>query len=64
MTKDEQITRIQDKITSLKVMKKSARSLQKKRIKLKDQLSQIKKSLRNIRLKVSRFIKKTPKIKE
>jgi hypothetical protein len=64
MTKDEQITRIQDKITSLRIMKRNARSLQKKRIKLKVKLSEIKKSLRNIRLKVSRFINKTPKIKE
>jgi len=64
MTKDEQITRIQDKITSLRIMKRNARSLQKKRIKLKVNLSEIKKSLRNIRLKVSRFINKTPKIKE
>ena len=64
MTKDEQITRIQDKITSLRIMKRNARSLQKKRIKLKVKLSDIKKSLRNIRLKVSRFINKTPKIKE
>ena len=64
MTKDEQITRIQDKITSLRIMKRNARSLQKKRIKLKLKLSDIKKSLRNISLKVSRFANKTPKIKE
>ena len=64
MKKDEQITRIQDKITSLRIMKRNARSLQKKRIKLKVKLSDIKKSLRNISLKVSRFANKTPKIKE
>ena len=64
MTQDKQIAKLEKKITDLKVMKKSARSLQKKRIKLKVKLSEIKKSLRNIRLKVSRFINKTPKIKE
>jgi len=64
MTKDKQIAKLEKKITDLKVMKKSARSLQKKRIKLKLKLSDIKKSLRNISLKVSRFANKTPKIKE
>ncbi len=64
MTQDKQIAKLEKKITDLKVMKKSARSLQKKRIKLKIKLSDIKKSLRNITLKVSRFINKTPKIKE
>jgi hypothetical protein len=64
MTQDKQIAKLEKKITDLKVMKKSARSLQKKRIKLKIKLSDIKKSLRNISLKVSRFANKTPKIKE
>jgi hypothetical protein len=64
MTQDKQIAKLEKKITDLKVMKKSARSLQKKRIKLKLKLSDIKKSLRNISLKVSRFANKTPKIKE
>jgi hypothetical protein len=64
MTQDKQIAKLEKKITDLKVMKKSARSLQKKRIKLKVKLSEIKKSLRNITLKVSRFANKTPKIKE
>ncbi len=63
MTQDKQIAKLEKKITDLKVMKKSARSLQKKRIKLKIKLSDIKKSLRNITLKVSRFINKTPNIK-
>lgn len=64
MTQDKQIAKLQKKITDLKAMKKSARSLQKKRIKLKVNLSEIKKSLRNISLKVSRFANKAPKIKE
>jgi hypothetical protein len=64
VTQDKQIAKLEKKITDLKVMKKSARSLQKKRIKLKIKLSDIKKSLRNISLKVSRFANKTPKIKE
>lgn len=64
MTQDKQIAKLEKKIADLKVMKKSARSLQKKRIKLKLKLSDIKKSLRNISLKVSRFANKTPKIKE
>ena len=63
MTQDKQIAKLEKKITDLKVMKKSARSLQKKRIKLKIKLSEIKKSLRNISLKVSRFANKTPNIK-
>jgi hypothetical protein len=63
MTQDKQIAKLEKKITDLKVMKKSARSLQKKRIKLKVKLSEIKKSLRNISLKVSRFMNKTPNIK-
>jgi hypothetical protein len=63
MTQDKQIAKLEKKITDLKVMKKSARSLQKKRIKLKIKLSDIKKSLRNITLKVSRFANKTPNIK-
>ena len=63
MTQDKQIAKLEKKITDLKVMKNSARSLQKKRIKLKIKLSDIKKSLRNITLKVSRFINKTPNIK-
>ena len=63
MTQDKQIAKLEKKITDLKVMKKSARSLQKKRIKLKIKLSDIKKSLRNISLKVSRFMNKTPNIK-
>jgi hypothetical protein len=63
MTQDKQIAKLEKKITDLKVMKKSARSLQKKRIKLKIKLSDIKKSLRNISLKVSRFANKTPNIK-
>ena len=63
MTQDKQIAKLEKKITDLKVMKKSARSLQKKRIKLKIKLSDIKKSLRNITLKVSRFMNKTPNIK-
>jgi hypothetical protein len=64
VTQDKQIAKLEKKIADLKVMKKSARSLQKKRIKLKIKLSDIKKSLRNISLKVSRFANKTPKIKE
>ena len=64
MTQDKQIAKLEKKITDLKAMKKSARSLQKKRIKLKVNLSEIKKSLRNISLKVSRFANKTLKIKE
>jgi hypothetical protein len=64
VTQDKQIAKLEKKITDLKAMKKSARSLQKKRIKLKIKLSDIKKSLRNISLKVSRFANKTPKIKE
>jgi hypothetical protein len=63
VTQDKQIAKLEKKITDLKVMKKSARSLQKKRIKLKIKLSDIKKSLRNISLKVSRFANKTPNIK-
>ncbi len=63
MTQDKQIAKLEKKIADLKVMKKSARSLQKKRIKLKIKLSDIKKSLRNISLKVSRFANKTPNIK-
>jgi len=63
VTQDKQIAKLEKKITDLKVMKKSARSLQKKRIKLKVKLSEIKKSLRNISLKVSRFANKTPNIK-
>ena len=63
MTQDKQIAKLEKKIADLKVMKKSARSLQKKRIKLKIKLSEIKKSLRNISLKVSRFANKTPNIK-
>jgi len=56
VTQDKQIAKLEKKITDLKVMKKSARSLQKKRIKLKIKLSDIKKSL-------SRFANKTPNIK-
>ena len=41
MTQDKQIAKLEKKITDLKVMKKSARSLQKKRIKLKIKLSDI-----------------------
>ena len=63
MTQDKQIAKLQKKITDLKAMKKSARSLQKKRIKLKINLSEIKKSLRNITLKVSRFANKSRNIK-
>jgi hypothetical protein len=63
VTQDKQIAKLEKKITDLKAMKKSARSLQKKRIKLKIKLSDIKKSLRNITLKVSRFANKTPNIK-
>jgi hypothetical protein len=63
MTQDKQIAKLEKKITDLKAMKKSARSLQKKRIKLKINLSEIKKSLRNISLKVSRFANKAPNIK-
>jgi hypothetical protein len=63
VTQDKQIAKLEKKIADLKVMKKSARSLQKKRIKLKIKLSDIKKSLRNISLKVSRFANKTPNIK-
>ena len=63
MTQDKQIAKLEKKITDLKVMKKSARSLQKKRIKLKVNLSEIKKALRNITLKVSRSANKTPNIK-
>jgi len=63
VTQDKQIAKLEKKITDLKVMKKSARSLQKKRIKLKIKLSDIKRSLRNISLKVSRFMNKTPNIK-
>ena len=63
MTQDKQIAKLEKKITDLKAMKKSARSLQKKRIKLKINLSEIKKSLRNITLKVSRFMNKNPNIK-
>ena len=63
MTQDKQIAKLEKKIADLKVMKKSARSLQKKRIKLKIKLSDIKKSLRNITLKVSSFANKTPNIK-
>jgi hypothetical protein len=63
VTQDKQIAKLEKKIADLKVMKKSARSLQKKRIKLKIKLSEIKKSLRNISLKVSRFANKTPNIK-
>ena len=63
MTQDKQIAKLEKKITDLKAMKKSARSLQKKRIKLKINLSEIKKSLRNITLKVSRFANKSRNIK-
>ena len=63
MTQNKQIVKLEKKITDLKAMKKSARSLQKKRIKLKVNLSEIKKSLRNISLKVSRFANKVPNIK-
>ena len=63
MTQDKQIAKLEKKITDLKAMKKSARSLQKKRIKLKVNLSEIKKSLRNITLKVSRFANKSRNIK-
>ena len=37
MTQDKQIAKLEKKITGLKVMKKSARSLQKKRDKFKMQ---------------------------
>ena len=63
MTQDKQIAKLEKKIADLKAMKKSARSLQKKRIKLKINLSEIKKSLRNITLKVSRFANKSRNIK-
>ena len=56
MTQDKQIAKLQKKITSLKVMKKSARSLQKKRDKFKMQLRQTTKALTLIRTRVRRFI--------
>ena len=49
MTQDKQIT-------GLKVMKKSARSLQNKRAKFKIQLKQTTKALTLIRTRVRRFI--------
>lgn len=56
MTQDKQIAKLQKKITGLKVMKKSARSLQKKRDKFKMQLRQTTKALTLIRTRVRRFI--------
>ena len=56
MTQDKQIAKLQKKITDLKVMKKSARSLQKKRDKFKMQLRQTTKALTLIRTRVRRFI--------
>ena len=56
MTQDKQIAKLQKKITDLKAMKKSARSLQKKRDKFKMQLRQTTKALTLIRTRVRRFI--------
>lgn len=56
MTQDKQIAKLEKKITGLKVMKKSARSLQKKRDKFKMQLRQTTKALTLIRTRVRRFI--------
>jgi len=56
MTQDKQIAKLQKKITGLKVMKKNARSLQKKRDKFKMQLRQTTKALTLIRTRVRRFI--------
>jgi DNA repair ATPase RecN len=56
MTQDKQIAKLEKKITDLKVMKKSARSLQKKRDKFKMQLRQTTKALTLIRTRVRRFI--------
>ena len=56
MTQDKQIAKLEKKITGLKVMKKSATSLQKKRDKFKMQLRQTTKALTLIRTRVRRFI--------
>ena len=56
MTQDKQIAKLEKKITDLKAMKKSARSLQKKRDKFKMQLRQTTKALTLIRTRVRRFI--------
>lgn len=56
MTQDKQIAKLEKKITGLKVMKKSARSLQKKRDKFKMELRQTTKALTLIRTRVRRFI--------
>lgn len=56
MTQDKQIAKLEKKITGLKVMKKNARSLQKKRDKFKMQLRQTTKALTLIRTRVRRFI--------
>jgi|688.fasta_scaffold1564264_1 hypothetical protein len=55
MTRDKEIANLQKKITSLKEMKKNARLLQNKRIKLKIQLAQIRKALNTIRSRFSRY---------
>jgi hypothetical protein len=55
MTRDKEIANLQKKITSLKEMKKNARLLQNKRVKLKIQLAQIRKALNTIRSRFSRY---------
>jgi hypothetical protein len=55
MTRDKEIANLQKKITSLKEMKKNARLLQNKRVKLKIQLAQIRKALNTIRARFSRY---------
>jgi hypothetical protein len=55
MTQDKQIAKLEKKITSLKEMKKNARLLQNKRVKLKIQLAQIRKALNTIRSRFSRY---------
>ena len=55
MTQDKQIANLQKKITSLKEMKKNARLLQNKRVKLKIKLAQIRKALNTIRSRFNRY---------
>jgi hypothetical protein len=55
VTRDKEIANLQKKITSLKEMKKNARLLQNKRVKLKIELAQIRKALNTIRSRFNRY---------